>query len=224
MHSKATTFVRLSVALAALALPLSAHAQSGSQPLQRVTGEYVEARSAAVYAGACHFNGEMTTAGREAVLAWKVAKGQSGGVTLDGLKIVAVVAGSDNLADAKTTRRSVLYVDSTATPEQRDALVGLLKVRAGASLGVVAGIQSTPVSFSTEGSKVTVAAAGAKLTAARYPCKHCLMPAETWYTPLSPTTEAAVAQGLATGFSDKTLGVTWNQGGTDNVYVGAFSL
>ncbi len=189
-----------------------------------VTGEYVEARSASVYAGACHYNGEYTTAGREAVLAWKISTGEADGVKLDGLRVVAVVAGDANLAEAKTARRSVLYVDSAATPAQRDALVKLLKAKAGASLGTVSEVKSAPVTFNAQGTTVSVTAAGASLNASRYPCKHCMMPAETWYAPLAPTKEVVVAQGVSTGFSDKTLGVSWSQNESDNVFVGTFAL
>ena len=189
-----------------------------------MTGDYIEARSASVYAGSCHFNGEFTTVGREAVLAWKVAKGEANGVKLDGLRAVAIVVGNENLANATTTRRSVLYIDSAATKEQREAFTGLLKAKAGASLGTVTEVKSAPVSFTSEGSSVSVAAPGAKLNASRYPCKHCMMPAETWYTPLSPTKEVTVAQGISTGFNEKSLGVSWNQNESDNVFIGTFAL
>ena len=43
-----------------------------------VTGDYIEARSCNVYAGPCHFGSEYTTAGREAVMAWRVQRGASG--------------------------------------------------------------------------------------------------------------------------------------------------
>src|SRR5437899_11868218 len=60
-----------------------------------VTGDYIEARSCNVYAGPCHFGSEYTTAGREAVMAWRVQRGASAGQTLDGLGAVAVVAGEE---------------------------------------------------------------------------------------------------------------------------------
>ena len=46
-----------------------------------MTGTYVEARTAEVFAGACIMNGEAATTGREALLAWKVDRGQVNGVT-----------------------------------------------------------------------------------------------------------------------------------------------
>src|SRR5437762_13748377 len=62
-----------------------------------VTGTYVEARTAEVFAGACVMNGEAATTGREAILAWKVDRGQVNGVTLDGLAVVAALASDTNL-------------------------------------------------------------------------------------------------------------------------------
>ncbi|HEX8117567.1 MAG TPA: hypothetical protein VF521_09860, partial [Pyrinomonadaceae bacterium] len=53
-------------------------------------GVYVEARTASVFAGACHYNGELTTAGREAVMAWSVKEGSWGGVSLAGVSALAV--------------------------------------------------------------------------------------------------------------------------------------
>jgi hypothetical protein len=189
-----------------------------------VTGDYVEARSASVYAGACHFNGELTTAGREAVLAFRVGKGSLNGVALDGLSVVAVVAGTDNLADAKTARRSVIYVSEKADPAQRAALVSLIREKAGAALGTVAAVKSAPQSFTLDAASVRVQSGDAvRLSVSRYPCKHCVMPAQTWYAPFTPITDAMVAQGVSTGFRDDTLKVSWSQGESDNVFVGTFS-
>src|SRR5581483_3491969 len=91
-----------------------------------VTGDYVESRSANVYVGACHHEGEIQTAGRNAVLAWKVAEGEFHGVSLHGVTAVAVVAGDRYLGMDNARRESVIYVSDQATPEQRDAVVGLL--------------------------------------------------------------------------------------------------
>ena len=36
----------------------------------KVKGDYVEARTARVFAGACHYNGELTTTGRDVEMIW----------------------------------------------------------------------------------------------------------------------------------------------------------
>src|SRR5690242_16365931 len=56
-----------------------------------VTGDYVESRSANVYVGACHHEGELMTAGRNALLAWNISGGEYNGVSLKGVTAVAVV-------------------------------------------------------------------------------------------------------------------------------------
>ena len=62
-----------------------------------VNGSYVEARTAEVFTGACIMSSEAETMGKEAVLAWKVNRGSVNGISLDGLSIVAAVAGDKNL-------------------------------------------------------------------------------------------------------------------------------
>src|SRR5205809_4870626 len=84
-----------------------------------VTGAYVEARTAEVFTGGCIMNGEAETAGREALLAWKVTYGSVDGVALDGLAIVAAVAGDANLGireiGGETAHtRSAVFVDERA--------------------------------------------------------------------------------------------------------------
>jgi len=65
----------LSLALSGLTL-----ATVAARPAS-VTGTYVEARTAEVFAGACIMNGEAATTGREALLAWKVDRGSVNGVS-----------------------------------------------------------------------------------------------------------------------------------------------
>src|SRR4051795_2723101 len=114
--------IALTVALSALTL-----ATMSAKPAS-VTGTYVEARTAEVFAGACIMNGEAATTGREALMAWKVDRGQVNGVTLDGLSVVAALAADVNLGiheigGDQTTARAAVFVDSRATPAQRKALV-----------------------------------------------------------------------------------------------------
>src|SRR6266478_6586226 len=62
-----------------------------------VSGSYVEARTAEVFAGGCVMNSEGNTEGKEAILAWKVDRGSFNGVSLDGLSVVAALSGNANL-------------------------------------------------------------------------------------------------------------------------------
>src|SRR6476646_11204676 len=62
-----------------------------------VTGQYVEARTAEIFTGGCIMGSEAETMGKQAVLAWKVDRGTVNGVSIDGLSVVAALAGNVNL-------------------------------------------------------------------------------------------------------------------------------
>ncbi|MCA1632087.1 MAG: hypothetical protein LC774_17540, partial [Acidobacteria bacterium] len=79
-------FMIPSVVGLALVLTCGAALEGSRAAADGVRGVYVEARTASVFAGACHYNGELTTAGREAVLAWSVKEGSWGGVNLAGVR------------------------------------------------------------------------------------------------------------------------------------------
>ena len=63
----------------------------------KITGDYVEARTAEVFAGGCIMSSEAETIGRQAVLAWRIRSGEFNDVTLDGLSVMAAVSGDRNL-------------------------------------------------------------------------------------------------------------------------------
>src|SRR5579862_8810543 len=110
--------MRITLASLALALAVGSPALAGSpcdEANNRINGDYVEARTASVFAGPCHYNGELTTTGREAEMVWHVRDGAWNGVPVSGLSVVAAVASKANLHDEAAARRSVLFIDSRAT-------------------------------------------------------------------------------------------------------------
>ena len=105
-------------------------------------GSYVEARTAEVFTGGCIMNGEAATTGREALLAWKVDRGSFDGVPLNGLAVVAAIAGDTNLGvreiggDVAHTK-SAVFVDERADAAQRAALVSMAQQLANGVVGTV---------------------------------------------------------------------------------------
>ena len=198
-------------------------ASGGAWAQGEVTGFYAEARSLAIYAGACHYNGEVTTAGAEAILAWKVRDGAFGGVDLKGLSAVAVVAGTGNLSDAAQSRKTVLYVDSRATKAQREAFSAMVARNAGKAIGTLTAVKGASIVFDRAGESTKVSVGKeVRLEGLAYPCDHCKMESQIWYSPLTPGVNAMVGQGLNTGFTEKSLGVSWQHEPVDNVYLGTF--
>src|SRR4051794_25255364 len=86
----------------------------------RARGLYVEARTCDVWTGPCFANADFNLGGKNAVLAWKVNDGSAGGLSLNGLGIVAVVAAHNTLGlEQVGPARSVLIVDERATADQK---------------------------------------------------------------------------------------------------------
>ena len=191
-----------------------------------VQGEYIEARSASVYVGPCHFGAEYVEGGKEATLIWNVHSGIWNNVSLNGLTVVAVVSAKNNLAIDTKTRKSVLYIDTKATPEQRAALTDMLTTKRADVLGKVVATQTVPITFTKEGTKYDVTVGKVlTLSANRYPCAHCTQPHQIWYDPLTKIQNAIVGKSEVYRYKDTHLSVNWQQGeAANNVFVGSFSI
>src|SRR5207248_11490645 len=124
-------FALISCALLASTAAFAQHqhstAQTGaSAAAAKISGDYLETRSADVYTGPCFANGEVNLAGDEAILAWHINQGTWQGENLAGLTVVSAVKASATLGDPFATAgpvRSVMIVDEHANAAHRMALV-----------------------------------------------------------------------------------------------------
>jgi hypothetical protein len=191
-----------------------------------VRGVYVEARTASVFAGACHYNGELTTAGREAVLAWSVKEGSWGGVSLTGVRAVAIVGSEANLTDSAASRRSELIVDSNVSAAQAAALARAIESVYGKVLGRVVEVRRAPVSFSAEGKSFKVSAAGAaSLDVEAMPDDLCCrMPQLVWYAPLVSVGGRKVGYTRTAAYAGGAAGEAWQRTGENSAFYGTFSF
>src|SRR5436190_15412580 len=111
-------------ALPILTLAVSLSFAAGT-PAAPVSGNYIEARTADVFTGACFANGEADLVGMEAVFGWKVNTGVWKGVNIAGLSVVGVVKAQHTLGlltEPINPSKAVLIIDSRANAEQRRAL------------------------------------------------------------------------------------------------------
>ena len=151
----------------AVALAASVGA-SGSE----IKGDYVEVRTAEVFTGGCIMGSEGEVSGREAILAWRIKEGSVQGVALDGLSVVAVVAGDVNLGThelggaAPTTVKAIVMTDERATAAQQRALVAIARSMAPSVIHDVIETKSTRINFNTETDSVKVSAGPASLDVA----------------------------------------------------------
>ena len=197
----------------------------------RVTGDYVEARTAEVFAGGCIMNSEAETAGRQAVLAWRITQGRFNGVVLDGLVVAAAVAGDRNLGmremggEAPHEVRTVVTVDERASGAQRDALVQLARELSGGLIADVVRVDVAPVRFTATATHIEVTAADAlALTVNKEMTHDPSCGAMQWFKPFSPQlTSSAMGTAETHEFSGLGLGSKWSAPHKRSAFWGAFA-
>jgi hypothetical protein len=193
-----------------------------------ISGSYVEARTAEVFTGACIMNGEAATTGREALLAWKVDRGSFNGVALNGLAVVAAVAGDANLGireiggDTAQTRAAV-FVDERATPAQRIALVSMAKHLSKGVVDTVVEITPTPIQFVDEGQAIRVSAKSLRLTVEKEMTHDQTCGGKQWFHPLSTVDGAEMGTTSENAFSGAALGTKWSEPNKRSSFFGTFS-
>jgi hypothetical protein len=212
----------------ALALGLSSAAARGAE----ITGKYVEARTCDIWTGPCFANAEMNLGGKQAVLGWKVERGRLGGVNLDGLGVVAVVASSDTLGLPQTgPAKALVIVDSRADAAQRDALVRLARKQGGELLRNVVAVQAAPVELTLCDCKDGACAVLQAGDVAR--CETRCIDARhdkacgnetAFYPPLVADARVRPAVAVEHGYSGKGLGQTWKESDRRGAYVGTFEV
>jgi hypothetical protein len=198
-------------------------------PAAAISGHYLEARTADVYTGPCFANSEVNLAGREAILAWRVADGGWNGMDLAGLSVVAVIAAEATLGDAaggELSPRALVLVDERADRGQRAALVDLARELGGELLGEVRAIRPAPIELEVgERPGYARLAAGEVASLATRSLNHSdhLCGNETvYYQPLAPTARAVPAVTLEHRFTGDGLGKTWSSPGKRSAFVGTF--
>ena len=188
-------------------------------------GDYVEVRSASVFAGACHFNGENVTAGRDAMLAWDVQSGEWNGTRLQGVRAMAVVSSESNLAD-KAAHRSELIIDSAASDRQVSAMVDALKHTYAATLGEVVAVRRAPIEFNHAGKSYAVRAGDiAQLSVESMPNNECCkMPHQVWYEPLVPLEGRKVGYTRDARYAGGAVADSWQRADENSAFYGKFLI
>jgi len=210
----------LTMIVAVSALVFSSQAENVS-----LRGDYVEVRTASVFAGACHYNGEVVTTGRDAMMAWNVTSGQWQGVDLSGVRVMAIISAEVNLGEQNAARQSEVIIDSNASRPQALAMMNALKEKYAASLGNIVEVRSAPISFERKGRTYAVVTNEAAINVEAMPNDLCCkMPNLVWYTPLVGLENRKVGYTSKALYSGKTVGEPWSRSGENSAFYGTFSL
>ena len=214
-------FLALGVMLVAVsALVFSSKAESVS-----LRGDYVEVRTASVFAGACHYNGEVVTTGRDALMAWKVTSGTWQGVDLSGVRVMAIVSADANLGESNAARQSEIIIDSSASRTQALAVTNALKEKYAESLGKIVEVRTAPIAFERNGRTYAVVSNEATINVEAMPNDLCCkMPNLVWYAPLVGLENRKVGYTSKALYSGKVVGEPWSRSGENSAFYGTFSL
>ena len=211
--------------LAAIIIAVGALAFSSQAENVSLRGDYVEVRTASVFAGACHYNGEVVTTGRDAMMAWKVNSGKWQGIDLSGVRVLAVVSADANLAENNAGRQSEIIIDSQASRQQALAMVNALKEKYAASLGRVVEVRTAPISFERNGRTYSVVTDEAAINVEGMPNDLCCrMPNLVWYAPLVGLENRKVGYTSKALYHGKVVGEPWSRSGENSAFYGTFSL
>ena len=215
--------------LAIAASPLATLSAGGHDT---ASGSYIEARTAEVFTGGCVMNSEAETMGKQAVLAWRVDRGTFNGVSLDGLSVVAALAGDRNLGmtemgGAKPNVRSAMFVDERANPAQQIALVAMANELSRGLVGTIVQVTASPIVFSDHGGEIQMSA-GPGNSVALDVSKHIphdpSCGAMQWFHPLSTITDAAIGLTGQHVFTGSSLGTKWSDPNRRSAFFGTFSF
>lgn len=195
-----------------------------------VVGQYVEARTAEVFAGGCIMSSEAETIGRQAVMAWRIDAGSFQGQTLDGFRVVAAVSGDRNLGireiggESPSYVRAVVYVDERANDAERAALAGLVRQLSRGLITEVVQVAPVAISFDETADAVDVAAGESRLTVRKSVEHGPACGSMKWFTPFSVVESPALGTTLAHQFTGRGLDTRWSAPNRKSAFFGAFSF
>lgn len=114
----------------------------------------------------CNMSGFPTKGYCEAVVAFQINKGSHGATSLDGLKVVPAAKWPKAIHDGNGTM--AVFIDESASQEQRDALVRILTAQDGgmpweifaATVTDIKGPFFVPVKFKADGTNTSASAEG----------------------------------------------------------------
>jgi hypothetical protein len=200
---------------------------------QQISGEYIESRNADVWTGHCFAMSEVNLMGDQAIVGWRVSKGEWQGVNLEGLSVVGVAKASGTLGSQYSNpfpAKAVLIVDEKATPEQREALKAFAQEMGGELLKNVVRTEAAPISLAIEfrgehpsGGKLKAGELASIIARSLTPKDTICGHEQTYYPPLTPTKHTMPVAASLDQFNGDGLGVKWTLREKRSAFVGHFA-
>jgi len=181
------------------------------EALPKLGGTYLEARTAAIFAGACHANGERTLEGREALCAWLFD---------DGTRVVLLLAADENLAEPGVRWNARLFVDG----EHAMRALAFLRAREPRLLPEDLEAQHLCIESRVDGDAYEVNGADRFALAGRALADRacCKMPLSVWYEPLARVEERVVGDNSRFWVHEESLQRRFSRPGENAAFVARF--
>ena len=213
-----------SIALVVIASPVSA--------ANLVSGTYVEARTCQVYTGPCFANGEVGSAGKNAIMTWRINGGRFAGVDLAGLSVAVVVKSSHTLGfkglgDAQS-KKAIVIIDSAADAQQTSALRNFALAQTGIAEQDVVGVQRANIDMQFDVDRLTATVevgdiAHLKTRKARH--GDCICSNESaYYPPLTKLKGFVPGVTIEGEVTARRLGTRWSIPDSRTAYLGTFKF
>ena len=194
-----------------------------------ISGDYLETRSAEVFAGPCVANSEVNLVGDQAILSWRINRGSWEGVPVDGLMVIAVVKARGTIGDPYENiypAKAVLIVDERATPKQRRALERFARAKGGELLDNVVSVEAAPIHFDARkhGSVVLAASDIVRIETRNMKAgDHLCGNEDICYLPMTQLTHSMPVFTLVNQFAGNGLDVKWRIADKSSAFFGTFT-
>jgi hypothetical protein len=197
-----------------------------------VSGTYVEARTCQVYTGPCFANGEVGSAGKNAIMTWRIDSGSYAGVDLTGQSVAVVVKASHTLGfkglDNAESKKANVIVDSKADAEQAAALRSFALLQTGIADSDVAGLLSADIEMQFDHDKLTAnveVGDFARLETRKARPGDCICSNESaYYPPLTKLKGFVPGVTIQGDVSARRLGTRWSIPDSRTAYLGTFEI
>jgi hypothetical protein len=205
---------------------------AGAANAATIEGEYLESRTCNVYTGPCFANGEMSLAGKEAIMAWKVDKGTWNDTDLGGLGVALVISADNTLGDdgvfgqVPVKTKSVVLVDKNADKAQKEALVSFVKDSAKSLAENIVRVEEVPFTLQNnhlESKGIFQAGEVAKIETRGLKDGDCVCSNEiVFYQPLTKVDNFHPAYSLSNNFQGEGLDNRWSTGDQRSAFLATF--
>ena len=197
-----------------------------------IVGKYVEVRTCQVYTGPCFANGEVGSAGKQAIMTWRVDRGSFAGVDLKGTSAALLVKASHTLGfngfeDAEA-KKAVIVVDQSADAEQRAALKSFVLHQTGIAEADVASVRSEQIDLNFDMKELTATVEVdniAHIETRKARKGDCICSNESaYYPPLTELFQFVPGVTIEGDVTARSLGSRWSVPDSRTAYLGVFNV